>query len=153
MLLVRTSGRPFRPGSSAIEFGHVLPVELVEADIDRHGLEVSDGLRSILRVQTRLYNISGYGGDVERLIGGDVSSDRWGEVWAEADYEKLFGRYPPSGLRPSVAEVDALAAELGRTPDAILWQWTDGAAYCDGRSASTTSEALKSWLDREGLCR
>ena len=54
-------------------FGHVLPVELVAADIDRGDARVSDGLRAQLRVQTRLYNISGYGGDVERLIGSGRS--------------------------------------------------------------------------------
>lgn len=57
-------------------FGHVLPVELLAADIDRRGADVSDGLRSALRAQTRLYNITGYGGDVERLIGGDVGHER-----------------------------------------------------------------------------
>lgn len=134
-------------------FGHVLPVELLEADIDRRGPEVSDGLRSMLGVQTRLYNISGYGGDVERLLGGEPSTDRWGELWTEAEYERLFGRFPPEGPRPSDEEVDALAAELGRTSDAISWQWGDGASYSQGGSASTTSEPLKAWLDRRGLPR
>lgn len=58
-------GPPLRFGE---RFGHVLPVELLMADIDRRAPEVSDGLRSILGVQTRLYNISEYGGDVERLL-------------------------------------------------------------------------------------
>lgn len=49
-------------------FGHVLPVELLAAAIDRRSPRVSDGLRAMLRPQTRLYNISGYGGDVERLV-------------------------------------------------------------------------------------
>jgi hypothetical protein len=50
-------------------FGHVLPVALVAADIDRRSNVVSDGLRSMLRPQTRLYNISAFGGDVERVVG------------------------------------------------------------------------------------
>ena len=134
-------------------FGHVLPVELLAGDIDRYGPDISDGLRSILGVMLRLYNITGYGGDVERLIGGEPSTDRWGELWTEDEYETLFGRFPPDGVRPSEAEVDALAAELGRTHDAISWQWSDGAAYIRGASASTTSEPLKAWLDRQGVAR
>lgn len=131
-------------------FGHVLPVDLLVADLDRRDPVVSDGLRAMLGVQTRLYNISGYGGDVERLIGGNPSTDRWGELWTEAEYERLFGRIPPGGSRPSESDVDALAAELGRTPDAISWQWGASAAYWQGGSASTTSEPLKAWLDRRG---
>ena len=131
----------------------MLPVELLAGDIDRYGPDVSDGLRAILGVQTRLYNITGYGGDVERLIGGEPSSDRWGELWTEAEYETLFRRFPPDGTRPSEADVDALAAELGRTHDAISWQWGDGAAYIRGASASTTSEPLKAWLDRQRVPR
>lgn len=49
-------------------FGHVIPVELLAADIDRRSPSVSDGLRAMLRPQTRLYNITASGGDVERLI-------------------------------------------------------------------------------------
>ena len=132
-------------------FGHVLPVELLVADIDRHGLEVTDGLRSILRVQTRLYNISGYGGDVERLLGSEVAPDRWGELWTDGEYERLFGLFPPDGPRPTEDAAEMVGIEFGRTADAISWQWDDGAAYCTGRSASTTSETLKAWLDRRGL--
>ena len=51
-------------------FGHVLPVDLLVEDIDRHGSDVSDGLRGILRVQTRLYNINSNGGDVEQILRG-----------------------------------------------------------------------------------
>lgn len=143
-------GPPLRFGE---RFGHVLPVEVLVGDIDRHAPEVSVGLRSILGIPPRLYNISGYGGDVERLIGGEVSADRWGELWTEAEYERLFGAFPPHGPRPTDGEVEALAIELGRTRDAISWQWDDGAAYCRGGSASTTSEPLKAWLDKRGLGR
>jgi hypothetical protein len=135
-------------------FGHVLPVETVVMDIDRRAPTVSDGLRAMLRPQTRLYNISGYGGDVERLAGNEVplspASDRWGELWTDREYEVLFGRFPPNGARPTDDQIAMLAAELGRTADAIRWQWGDGSAYCGGRSASTTSEPLKAWLDRTG---
>jgi hypothetical protein len=51
-------------------FGHVLPVELLAESIDRRSPRVSDGLRAMLRPQTRLYNITAYGGDVERLLDG-----------------------------------------------------------------------------------
>ena len=61
-------------------FGHVLPVELLAADIDRRSPSVSDGLRAMLRPQTRLYNISSYGGDVERLVGNRVAANAGGKV-------------------------------------------------------------------------
>jgi hypothetical protein len=138
-------------------FGHILPVELLASGIDRRSPRVSDGLRAMLRPQSRLYNITGYGGDVERLVGNELpkptSDDRWGELWTERDYEVLFGRFPPTGDRPTNDQVAALAAELGRTEDAISWQRGDGASYCSGGSASTTSEPLKGWLDRTGACR
>jgi hypothetical protein len=129
-------------------FGHVLPVEPMALDLDRHAPEVSHALRGILGVQTRLYNINGYGGDVELLIGNTLGGDRWGALWTEAEYELLFGRFPPEQERPSEADVRLLAAELGRTPDAVQWQWGDGASYVRGGSASTTSEPLKAWLER-----
>lgn len=144
---------PVEPRRFGERFGHVLRVELLAGDINRYGPEVSDGLRAILGVQTRLYNITGYGGDVERLIGGQPSTDRWGELWTEAEYETLFRRFPPDGTRPTDPDVDALAAELGRTHDAISWQWGDGAAHVRGASASTTSEPLKAWLDRQRVPR
>lgn len=138
-------------------FGHILPVELLAAAIDRRSPRVSDGLRAMLHIPPRLYNISGYGGDVERLLGNDVPSgpttdDRSGESWTEQDYAILFGRFRPTGDRPSDDQVAVLAAEFGRTFDAIIWQWSDGAAYCAGRSASTTSNALIAWLNRSGTC-
>ena len=71
---------PAAPHRFGERFGHVLPVELVGQPIARSSPEISDGLRAILRVQTRLYNINGYGGDVELLIGGQASTDRWGEL-------------------------------------------------------------------------
>lgn len=49
-------------------FGHVLPVALLSEAIHRRDTRVSQALRSMLRVQTRLYNITPYGGDVERLV-------------------------------------------------------------------------------------
>jgi hypothetical protein len=133
-------------------FGHVLPVELLASGIDRRSSVVSDGLAAMLRLQPRLFNILGYGGDVERLVGGRVSSsgaDRSGELWVEHEYELLFGSFPPAGVGPTDQQVATLAAELGRTFDAIRWQWEDGASYATGRSASTTSESLKAWLDTQ----
>jgi hypothetical protein len=139
-------------------FGHILPVRLLAADIDRRSPKVSDGLRAMLRPQSRLFNISGYGGEVEALLGNDRvpahrASDRWGELWTEKEYETLFGRFPPLGARPSDEQIGLLAAELGRTFDAISWQWADGASFCGGGSASTTSQPLKVWLKRIGACR
>ena len=129
-------------------FGHVLPVELLVGDIDRYAGEVSHALRSILRVQTRLYNITGYGGDVERLIGGDVAVDRRGEPWTEADYERLFGRFPPMALDPPTPRSSPSPLNSDGRPDAISWQWSEVLRTCRGRSATTTSDALATWLDQ-----
>jgi hypothetical protein len=51
-------------------FGHILPVALLAGDIDRQSAEVSDALRMTLRNPSRLWGISPYGGDVERLVDG-----------------------------------------------------------------------------------
>lgn len=134
-------------------FGHILPVELLVGDIGRHEPVVSEGLRIMLGLPTRLCSITSHGGDVERVLGNPAPQVDSGGPWTEAQYERLFGRFTPTGPTPSDDDVSELAAELGRTPGAISWQWQDGAAYCTGRSASTTSEALKSWLDRRGLVR
>lgn len=145
------------PQPSGDRFGHILPVELLLGAVDRRSPKVSDGLRSMLRVQTRLYNITGYGGDVERLLSREMptratTGSRQGETWTEAEYETLFGRFPPTHERASEDQIATLAAEMGRSFDAIGWQWQDGERYCAGASASTTSAALKSWLDRTGAC-
>jgi hypothetical protein len=50
------------------QFGHVLPVELLAVGVDRRAPVVSDALRSMLRPQTRLFSISDFSGDVERVI-------------------------------------------------------------------------------------
>ena len=137
---------PVAPHGFGERFGHVLPVVLVADPIARNSPEVSDGLRAILRVQPRLYNVNGYGGDVERLVGGSVFANRSGEHWTADEFELLFGRCPPDRERPTERDIQEIAAELGRTPGAISWQWEDGASYVAKRSASTTSEPLKTWL-------
>jgi hypothetical protein len=96
--------------------------------------------------------LAGFAIRVLEKIGGQTGQreavvDRRGEHWTESEYETLFGRFPAKGQRPSDADVDGLAIELGRTADALSWQWSDGAAYVSGRSASTTSDVLKTWLD------
>jgi hypothetical protein len=118
-------------------FGHVLPVRLLAGGIDRRAPIVSDALRGALRVQTRLYKIDPYGGDVERALGRGVLplASRDGEAWNKP--------------RPTRDEAIAIASELRRSVGAIEWQWADGAGYVSGRSASTTSGALKTWLDRQ----
>ena len=129
-------------------FGHVLPVKLLLESIDRRAPAVTDGLRAMLRPQTRLYSITGYGGDVERLLGRFDPIDRAGAPWMEGEYQSLFGRLPPDGERPTDDQFLLLAGDLNRSLDAVRWQWEDGAAYVSGRSASTTSDPLKQWLDR-----
>lgn len=132
-------------------FGHVLPVKLLAGAIDRRAPIVSDALRLALRPQARLFNIAAYGGDVERALGRPLPNlaSRDGQPWTEGEYRALFGAFPPDGPRPSQDELVAMATELRRSIGAVEWQWADGAAYVGGRSASTTSDALKAWLDRE----
>lgn len=87
---------------------------------------------------------------MERLIGGEIGMDRHRENWTEQEYETLFGRHPADVQPPSEEEADELAMELGRTTQALLWQWQDGANYVQQKSASTMSDVLKEWLDRRG---
>jgi hypothetical protein len=49
-------------------FGHVLPVELLVSGVDRRAPQVSDTLRAVTRLQPRLWSITPYGGEVERLV-------------------------------------------------------------------------------------
>jgi hypothetical protein len=131
-------------------FGHVLPVRSLALDVHRDAREVPDGLRAAMRVQTRLYNINGYGGYVEQALGRPVEQDATRIRWTEDKYEALFAAFPPDGSSPTEAEADQLAFELGATRGAIQWQWQDGASYVQGRSATTTSQSLKDWLDASG---
>lgn len=131
-------------------FGHVLPVRSLALDVDRYAREVPDGLRSAMRGQARLYNITGYGGYVEQALGRPVEADGSRIRWTEDKYEVLFTAFPPDGAEPNEAEADQLAFEFGSTRGAVQWQWADGAAYVQGRSASTTSQSLKDWLDATG---
>jgi hypothetical protein len=59
---------PDAPRRFEDRFGHVLPVELLAADIDRRAEVVSDALRMTMRTPSRLWSITPYGGDVELLV-------------------------------------------------------------------------------------
>ena len=50
------------------DFGHIVPVELLEEDIGRHDVHVTDALRRAISLQPRLYEITPYGGDVDALV-------------------------------------------------------------------------------------
>ena len=65
-----TGSYSWDPVDKGIEdkFGHVLPVQLLAERVDRRGPEVSEALRAITRVPSRLYTIRGYGGDVEEVV-------------------------------------------------------------------------------------
>ena len=58
------------------DYGHILPTELLVEDISRHDARVSDALRHAIRLRPRLYEITPYGGDVERLVSTAGSRDR-----------------------------------------------------------------------------
>lgn len=62
----------YRPDDTGLidRFGHILPVELVAGPISRYDATVSDALKASLRNPGRLWNITPYGGDVERLAAG-----------------------------------------------------------------------------------
>ena len=142
--------KPDAPRQFDDRFGHILPVELLAGDIDRSSGDVSDGLRATTRNPGRLWNITGYGGDVERLVDyGWVGKSAPERSWSEGEYAVLFGAHPPAGPRPTPEEARLLSTEMARSVGAIEWQWEDGSAYVGGRSASTTSQALKHWLDRQ----
>jgi hypothetical protein len=51
------------------DFGHITPVKLLQEDINRHDVHVTDALRRAISLQPRLYEITPYGGDVEVLVG------------------------------------------------------------------------------------
>lgn len=63
---------PYRfelPGDKdPLDFGHILPVELVVEDIGRWDGQVSEALRRAISLRPRLYEITPYGGDVEALL-------------------------------------------------------------------------------------
>lgn len=55
---------------------YIMPVEPLTPATDRRAPQVSDGPRPMPRPQARLYSISGYGGDVERLLQVDTPAGR-----------------------------------------------------------------------------
>jgi hypothetical protein len=76
-----------------------------------------------------------------------------GEPWEELEYRELLERFPLSGHTPSGPDALALARRLGRAVGAIEAQWDDARSYCLGRESTVASDQLKSYLDRNGLCR
>jgi hypothetical protein len=63
-----TGGYTFAAPDDVEGFGHIMPVELLEEDINRHDMHVSDALRRAISLRPRLYEITPYGGDVEALV-------------------------------------------------------------------------------------
>jgi hypothetical protein len=75
------------------------------------------------------------------------------EPWEELEYRELFEANPPTGRPPSAEDAERIARRLQRTVGAIRAQWDDARSYCAGSDSSVASDQLKSWLDRNGLCR
>jgi len=75
-----------------------------------------------------------------------------GRRWTEQEYAELFDLFPLAGDRPRGDALDRAARHLGRTTDAVAWQWQDAHRYCEGQS-TTAAPVLMSYLDRLGLCR
>ena len=71
--------------------------------------------------------------------------------WTGTEYRELVEAFPLREPKPAGERLDRFARQHDRTRHAIAWQWQDAKRYCDGRSTAA-SEALKSWLDRLGLC-
>ena len=67
----RVTGRySWDPVDMGIEdkFGHLLPVGLLAERVDRRAPAVSEALRAMTRLPSRLYTIREYGGDVEEVV-------------------------------------------------------------------------------------
>ena len=60
--------------ANPVDFGHVLPVELVVEDVGRFDGPVSDALRRAVSLMPRLYSITPYGGDVEALVAATLAA-------------------------------------------------------------------------------
>ena len=97
------------------DFGHVIPVGLVLADVDRHDPCVSEALRRAISLQPRLYEITRYGGDVEALLDGrevlEVGGMQAGA--AELDRSAAIGLAEAAAVEPARVgvEIDDLAED------------------------------------------
>jgi len=91
------------------------------------------------------------GSGVDRAPRASSSAERHRAGWTEREYETLFGRFPPEGPRPTRSAAEQLASELGRTVEAVEWQWQDAAEFVRGGTAKTTSQQLMAWLDAESV--
>ncbi len=69
--------------------------------------------------------------------------------WTKEERDALFDRHPPTGPRPSRDDYEAVARQIGRTVDAVGWQWVDADTAIRGRP-STASRRLKDYLTGRG---
>jgi hypothetical protein len=76
-----------------------------------------------------------------------------GDAWEELEYRELLGQFPLSGRAPSGPEASTLARRLDRSVGALEAQWNDARTYCLGHDSTVASDQLKSYLDRNNLCR
>jgi hypothetical protein len=144
------------------DFGHIIPVELLAADIDRHDACVSDALRRAISLQPRLYEITKVGGDVETVLGQTDGIAEPGERPAldQTEVDEAVGRItepvtvaPIELGRPGpVAEelFDRLLESIGRCapeidPQPVLVHWPHvGSNY---RGTVILGQALHGWAD------
>jgi hypothetical protein len=69
--------------------------------------------------------------------------------WTDEEWDELFNAFPPTGAHPTKSDLEALAARLGRSADAIGWSWEDASAVLQGRE-STSSLRQQDYLRRRG---
>lgn len=65
--------------------------------------------------------------------------------WTAEEFERVFSDFPPTGKPPSQADLQRLASELKRTPDAIGWVWEDGKGLL-ARKKGTSSRAQREYM-------
>ncbi len=65
--------------------------------------------------------------------------------WTEEEFESVFSQFPPTGKAPSPADLERLASELQRTPDAVGWVWGDGKGLLAGKTG-TSSRAQREYM-------
>ena len=68
----------------------------------------------------------------------------------EAEYEAIFRDHPPTQPTPPArSECESLAAQFGRSPEAISAQWDDGRSLVLGQKTAASAR-LADYLARRG---
>ena len=72
------------------------------------------------------------------------------QAWTEAEYEAIFRDHPPTQPTPPArSECESLAAQFGRSPEAISAHWDDGRSLVLGQKTAASAR-LADYLARRG---